>query len=282
MYAFLYKLGLAIKLALVNFIKDEGFVYASHISFTCILALFPFLIFVTSIAALFSGFMGLDNLSHYIVGLIFDSWPEDIAEPIAKEIYNVLSAPHAKILTLSILATLYFASNGVDALRVSLNRAYGLVETRGWFLLRLHNIIFIILASIFLVAASLIFIAIPVLSAYMPDNINIFLINFKNANSLLALISLVSGVFACHIYLPNIKFKLSSILPGVILSFMLWGIGSYFFVLYLKNLANYFSTYAGLASIVIVMIFLYIIGLIFILGAEFNAALAKVFKRHCK
>ncbi|MFY8099403.1 MAG: YhjD/YihY/BrkB family envelope integrity protein, partial [Allorhizobium sp.] len=55
----------------------------------------------------------------------------------------------------------------------------------------------------------------------------------------------------------------------------LWLVGALLFAYYLASFANYAATYAGLASIMIVLVFLYMVGAIFIIGAEFNAALMK-------
>jgi membrane protein len=61
----------------------------------------------------------------------------------------------------------------------------------------------------------------------------------------------------------------------VLLTLILWFIGALIFAYYLATFANYAATYAGLASVMIVLIFLYMIGVIFIIGAELNAALLK-------
>ena len=93
---------------------------ASHVALSGLLALFPFLIFGTALA----GFLGADTFSETAVHLLFDTWPQDIADPLSREIEQVLTIPRGGLLTLSVLAAAYFASNGVEALRVSLNRAY--------------------------------------------------------------------------------------------------------------------------------------------------------------
>ncbi len=69
--------------------------------------------------------------------------------------------------------------------------------------------------------------------------------------------------------------RLIDILPGVILTIALWTLFGFGFATYLATFANYAATYAGLASIMIVLVFLYMVGVIFMLGAEFNAALMK-------
>ena len=52
--------------------------------------------------------------------------------PIAREIRNVLTVPHPGVLTLGAAFAIYFASSGVESLRIGLNRAYGVAETRYW------------------------------------------------------------------------------------------------------------------------------------------------------
>ena len=63
--------------------------------------------------------------------------------------------------------------------------------------------------------------------------------------------------------------------PGVLLTLLAWLAGALIFAYYLQTFANYTATYAGLASVMIVLVFLYMIGVIFIIGAEMNAALMK-------
>ena len=46
------------------------------------------------------------------------------------------------------------------------------------------------------------------------------------------------------------------------------------FAAYLDRFSSYVTTYAGLASIMIAIVFLYIVSLIFILGGELNASIS--------
>ena len=59
------------------------------------------------------------------------------------------------------------------------------------------------------------------------------------------------------------------------LTLVAWLVGGLVFAFYLAQFANYTATYAGLASVMIVLVFLYMVGVIFMIGAEFNAALMK-------
>ncbi len=83
------------------------------------------------------------------------------------------------------------------------------------------------------------------------------------------------GLFVCHLYLPAGRRRFLDVAPGIVLTMLAWAAGAYGFGYYISTFANYAATYAGLASIMIALVFLYMTGVIFIIGAEINAALLK-------
>jgi membrane protein len=76
--------------------------------------------------------------------------------------------------------------------------------------------------------------------------------------------------------LPAGRRSLGEIAPGIILTLALWIAASVAFGIYLSQYAlNYVSTYAGLASVMIALVFLYMLAAIFIFGGELNAAIMR-------
>ena len=65
------------------------------------------------------------------------------------------------------------------------------------------------------------------------------------------------------------------IVPGILFTLAAWLAGSAIFATYLDHFSSYVTTYAGLASIMIAVVFLYIVSLIFILGGELNASISR-------
>ena len=86
--------------ALGHFNYDDGWALSSHIALSALLALFPFLIFATYLAS----FLGAQAFADTAVHLIFDTWPDAIAAPIAREVENVLTIQRGDFLTIGILA----------------------------------------------------------------------------------------------------------------------------------------------------------------------------------
>ena len=260
--------------ALGHFNNDDGWAIASHLALSSLLALFPFLIFATSLAS----FLGAQAFADTAVHLVFDTWPDSIAEPIAREVTSVLTVPRGDVLTFGILIALYFASNGIEALRVGLNRAYRVVETRSFLSLRAQSLVFVMVATIgFLIVSSLLVfapIAVSIAEQRLPwigpytGTITLWRISIASIVIVLALI-------AVHLWLPDGRRRFRDIIPGLIFTLISWVVGSSAFATYLGQFSSYATTYAGLASIMIALVFLYMVSAIFIIGGELNASIMR-------
>ncbi|WEZ82684.1 YihY/virulence factor BrkB family protein [Rhizobium sp. 32-5/1] len=260
--------------ALWHFSEDDGWAMASHVALSTLLAIFPFLIFGTALGS----FLGADQFAVTAVHFIFDTWPESIAKPISDEVVQVLTIPRGGLLTISVLAAAYFASNGVEALRVSLNRAYRVSESRAWYKTRIASLAFVLAGVLVLAMVSILLVAVPLALRYAGTYLPLFnnLLSLLDSWSLAGVfVMLTAGLIVSHLWLPDGRRKIMDVLPGIILTLTAWSVGAYVFASYLSSFANYVSTYAGLASIMIALVFLYIVGAIFIIGAEINAAIMK-------
>src|SRR6516162_5532970 len=184
-----------------HFIGDDGWAIASHIALSVLMAMFPFFIVLTSLGGLF----GSADLADRVANLLFASWPPEVAAPLAQEIHQVLTTTHRGALTFGGVLAVYFASSGVESLRIGLNRAYVGVETRNW--------------------------------------------------------------------LPAGRRSIREIIPGIVATLLLWLATAVGFARYLAQFSvSYVNTYAGLASAMIALVFLYWTATIFVYGGELNAA----------
>jgi membrane protein len=267
--------------ALGHFNYDDGWALASHLALSALLALFPFLIFATSLAS----FLGADAFADTAVHLIFDTWPEEIAAPIAREVSSVLTIQRGDFLTIGILAAAFFASNGIEALRVGLNRAYRVLDRRSIFFLRAQSLAFVLVATIgFLIVSSLL-VVLPVVIGIAQQRlpwIEPYIGTINLWRILIAAVIIVLALIAVHLWLPAGKRRFREIVPGLIFTLVFWVVGSSLFATYLSYFSTYASTYAGLASIMIALVFLYIVSAIFILGGELNAAIKRYLDARAK
>ena len=260
--------------ALGHFNDDDGWSMASHLAISALMALFPFLIFATTLAS----FLGAEAFSETAVHLVFDTWPEQIAEPIAREVVNVLTVQRGDLLTFGVVLAAFFASNGIEALRTSLNRAYRVTETRSLIYRRIQSLAFVIIATIAFVVISVLLVFAPLIARLAKaqfDWIEPYIGTFTLWRYVIASAVIVLGLIAVHFWLPAGKRRFVDIVPGILFTLAAWLAGSTIFASYLDNFSSYVTTYAGLASIMVAVVFLYIMSLIFILGGEFNAAIKR-------
>jgi len=86
----------------------------------------------------------------------------------------------------------------------------------------------------------------------------------------------VLALILAHKFLPAGRRSLGGIAPGILLTFGMWIAAGIAFGSYLTEFArNYVTTYAGLASVMIALVFLYMVAAIFIFGGELNAAIMR-------
>jgi membrane protein len=259
-----------------HFNSADGWAIASHIALSILLALFPFLILVTSLAA---SFFGSTELADEVARLLLDTWPDEVAGPIAQEVRVVLTTTRGDLLTISVALAIFFASSGIESLRIGLNRAYGMAEKRNWLLLRLESIAYVLIGAIALLAMAFLVVLGPLLfatasrfaPALLPFEWNITVARYAVASA-----ALIIALFVAHKWLPAGRRKFAEIAPGIVATLALWLAGGMVFGSYLAEFPNvYVSYYAGLASVMIALVFLYLTASIFVFGGELNAAILR-------
>ena len=263
-----------LKDAIGHFARDDGFAMASHVALSGLLAVFPLLIFIASLAA----FFGMTGAADTVSDLLFDAWPESVAAPVMREIQNVLTIRRGDLLTFGAVAALWFSSNGVEALRTALNRAYRQNEHRSIVFLRLQSLALVLVGAAILLAYTFLVVLAPLaiegLKRYAPQ-VEAFLLSINLARFTLAGSLLIIGLFIAHWLLPAGQRSFRDLWPGILATLVMWIIAGSAFGTYLASFANYVSTYGGLAGIMTALIFLYICALVFILGGELNAAISR-------
>ena len=241
------------------------------------MAIFPFLIVVTGLAGFF---FGSKELADEAARILLEAWPKEVAGPIALDITGVLTDTDGGVLTFGILFALYFASSGVESLRVGLNRAYDAPESRSWWLLRLESIGYVLVAAVSILAFSFLVVLAPLiwdkLVHYVPTLEPLSnLITF--ARYAVAVVVLVIALMIVHSWLPAGRRSFIEIAPGIAATLVLWLISGTAFGRYLANYAfTYVSMYAGLASAMVALVFLYVCASIFIYGGELNSVIIKM------
>jgi membrane protein len=262
--------------AFYTFLADDGWAIASHIALSTLMALFPFLIVLASLA----GFFGSRELPDQAAALMLQIMPKQVSDSLSGEIHDVLSTSRGDALTIGAMLAVYFASNGVESLRVALNRAYSVIEPRRWYWLRLESIGYTLVAAFTALAMAFLIVLGPLMVEAARRHIPLVIANnesfLNTARYGITITALTVALFILHAWLPAGRRGFLQILPGIAFTLVASLVSGIVFGQYLARFANnYVTMYAGLASVIIALVFLYFIAAIFVYGGELNAAIIK-------
>jgi membrane protein len=207
-------------------------------------------------------------------------WPQQVADSLSSEIHDVLTTTRGDILTIGAVLAVYFASNGVEALRVALNRAYSVIEPRRWYWLRLESIGYTLVAAFTSLAMAFLIVLGPLMLEAARRHIPLIVESneqFLNVSRYsVTITALIVALFILHAWVPAGRRSFLQILPGIVFTLVASLVSGVVFGQYLARFANnYVTMYAGLASVIIALVFLYFIAAIFVYGGELNAAIIK-------
>jgi membrane protein len=154
-----------------------------------------------------------------------------------------------------------------------------MVETRQWILLRLESIGYVLVAAVGLLALGFLIVLGPLIFRttlrYAPwlEPLEGTFTFFRFA---IAAVVLTVALFVAHKWLPAGRRRVMEILPGILATLILWLVAGIAFGRYLAEFAiTYVTYYAGLASAMIALVFLYWTASIFIFGGALNAAIVR-------
>jgi membrane protein len=186
----------------------------------------------------------------------------------------VLTTQRGGVLTLGAVLALYFSSSGVESLRVGLNRAYGLRESRPWWLTRLESIGYVVCGAFAILAFALLVVLGPLIWSRLvlvapglePLGLTVAIGRIGVTALLLAFVLVIA-----HKFVAAGRRTIASVLPGIAVTLLLWFLAGLGFGYYLERFSNaYTSTYGGLATAMVFLVFLYWLAAMFLFGGEIN------------
>lgn len=262
---------LVIRVAL-KALKDNILIYGGYAAFAIMLALFPFLIFLMTLA----GLLGTSEALTATLDYAFTYMPAPVVEAIMPIIKGIFSNESPGLLTAAAIGTVWIAASGVEGLRFGLNNVYGVHEFRPFIRRRLES------ALIVLAGAAAFFLITPLVVIW--PLINEALASWLGVSTpvvmVLALLRLViativlMGLFSIlYRVLPNRHIQRHGVKRGALMAALLWLVLARLFALYLEYFGNYDATYGSIGGIIITLVFFQFSATVILLGAVLNAVL---------
>jgi membrane protein len=260
-----------------NIDENDLFGRASGLAFNFVLALFPLLLFFLTIFALFASRSAelQTNLLKYIADFLPPAAAHLVTE-IAGELGENASGGK---LTFDIALTLWFASGGVSSMISSLNLSLRVPETRSWLKIRTIALGLTLVISVLLLSALFLVLAGEYVMAWIGAKLGLGAITVLLGSAAqwpAAMLFVILSFSLIYSYGPSPQgHRWYWVTPGSIFGVFLWLLASLGFRGYLRFFNTYEATYGSLGAAMILLVWLYVTGLTFLIGAEINAEIER-------
>jgi len=243
---------------------------AAGVAYYAILSIFPLLL---GLIALFGFFLPSVNLQDELLKFVGNNIPGAI-DILRQNIMSIMRL-RSTLGVLSIVGLFWSASAMFGAISLAINRAWDIRRDRPFYIRKASELGmafgtgFLFLLS--LGASAIISVLRRVLNLPAAD-----LIIVNVGSRLVAFLLMLAVFLLLYKLIPNTKTYWRYIWPGALLAAVLFEIARTLFIFYLENFANYQLIYGSIASIIVLLVWIYYSAFIMILGAEFTSQYARM------
>jgi len=259
-------------------IKDDVFGLAAQLAYFFLLSLFPLLIFLATLIS----FLPLPQ--HELLAFIKDFAPGETFTLIESNLNEVMENRNGGLLSFGIIATIWSASNGINAIVKAFNQAYEVKESRSFFVARGMSILLTVAMIFVFIIALLLPVFGKQIGMFLFSSFGLseqFLATWNALRWVVSSLILFTVFVGLYWIAPNKKFKCVRAVPGAVIATIGWALVSLGFSYYVSNFGNYSATYGSIGAIIVLMIWFYISGIIIIIGGEINALYSKMKDEKC-
>jgi membrane protein len=243
-------------------------------SYYFVVALFPCFIFLAALV----GFLPFTGFWNDIVNWVVRYLPPDAQKWV---LLTVLGLTRGRIpfLSFGVLGTAWSASTGIMSLMESLNAAYEVRETRSYWKRRALALLFLVILSFLVIGAFGVLTVGHWLGVWLAMQAGeaVSLSPLWDTGRWVVSLGLVALAAAVADYgLPNLKRRWRWLSPGSIFVVLAWVLTSKAFNAYVHYVGGYSKTYGALGELIILMLWIYVVSLIILVGAEVNSQLERM------
>jgi membrane protein len=249
---------------------DDALGLAAQLAYYFFLALFPTLLFMIALAS----FLPAEDLVGRVVSMLQGVAPPEVVRIIRDQLTKIAEGDQAGLLSFGVVAALWSSSAAMVAIISALNRAYDVDEARPWWKQRLTAILLTIGVSLFLLVATTLVVAGPQLAEYVTSRLGMSAAvewTWKILQWPIVFMLVTSAIGLIYYFAPDVDQDWVWITPGSLLATVLWLLGSLGFRAYVVNFGSYNETYGAIGGVMVLMLWLYLSGLVIVIGAEMNS-----------
>ncbi len=265
-----------ILVSLVSRYLNQGVgIKAAALAYHLIFSVFPLLILVGNILGLMD--FNIDSLGQSLQGIL----PANVISLLGGYLEYIHQTSSRTILTFSIVFSIYFPYRAVRDLMEDVRDSFGLHPRQSFFKDLFWQLLCTLLIPVTFFLTFLLVVAgqnvISFLVSLLPAGTirlsSLMLTTWQYLRFLLAAMLLSFSLGILYRSSLNWKLRWKDVLPGITFAVLFWLLASSVFSFYVENFASYSVIYGTLGGFMVMLLWLYLTGVIFIMGSELNAAM---------
>ena len=240
------------------------------IAYYLLLSFFPIVIIIGNLLPLLN--LDINTILPYFSTII----PEAIYQEIVETIHRLLTSSSSGMLSFGIIAAFWAASKGMNAMQVSMNKAYGVEPRKNMFVIRLASLAFTLILVLGIVALVLVFSFGQVVLNYLTPLLQLpeeLVAIFQSVKWPVTLFVLLFVFTLVYYMVPNAQVKVKFVLPGAIFATIGWVLLSQAFAIYVRYFSGRTLSYGSVGIFIVLMLWLNGSGIVLTLGAVINASI---------
>jgi membrane protein len=249
---------------------DEVTDRAAALAYYFLFALFPALLFLTALL----GMLSLPGLMDQLIEYVDQALPGDAASIVRRTLDEIQAGARGGLLSIGALAALWAGSNGMASVMSALNIAYDVEDHRSWWKRRLLAILLTVGFALFIMAALLLLVFGPPIGKALAAALGfggLFTLLWNIVSLPIVVMFVLVGIALVYYFAPAAQQHWRWVTPGSVVALVLWLGMSYGLRLYVTSFADYSATYGSIGGVILLMLWLYLSGVVLLVGAEINA-----------
>ena len=251
---------------------DLLFDSAAQLSYYFLFSLFPFLFFLATLTA----YLPIADLMARLIPQLRALAPIQVSTFVEQHLGALTGTQRPRLLVFSLLVSVFAASRGIDAIRRALNLAYDVKESRPLWKTELYAVAITIGGAASVTCGLALLVAGGDVGFWLAERLHVergYVLVVHQMRWPVTALLIATLVAVAHYILPDVEQRMKFLTPGSGIATVLWLVATWGFGQYVSAFNTYNVTYGSLGGMVVLLVWLYLSGLLFVLGGTINAIL---------
>jgi membrane protein len=257
-------------------LAHDALALAGQLAYFSLLFLFPFLIFIVSLVGLVVD--DPESILEAVVASTKGFLPQEAIEMLNHYLDHTLRSTSSFTFLISCLLTLVMGAASTESIIRAANRAYGVPETRPFWERWFIDIVLILGFTLLVVTMAFVVLS-PQTETFLhsvTELPSVFLRSWGVLSWTVVLFNLTLAFDILYYLAPNAHLPFRWITPGGLMTTLLLLISCKIFVFWATNIFRSNQLFGQLGIGIVILIWLFVIGLVVLAGIEINAQLARM------